>query len=188
MKSICKICGQEFSNILNVNGKKIHSNGRALCWQCSPYIPRAERKQKNTNSSVKQCFDKPQKGLCRICKQEFKSKKGSQRCGRCCQRFKNFKIKIWIAEWFNNECSECGRECDMNNIRAFDCHHISPSSKSFSLSKSCMHSYAAIEDEIKKCVFLCAYCHRLRHNNEVDTLFVESIPWIKSKYPFSKKN
>ena len=37
MKSNCKICGEEFSNYITIDGKRIHCRGRLVCFDCKPY-------------------------------------------------------------------------------------------------------------------------------------------------------
>lgn len=46
---------------------------------------------------------------------------------------------------------------------AFDFHHPSPWEKDFTISDR-MTSWGAIEAELKKCVLLCARCHREVHD------------------------
>jgi hypothetical protein len=45
-----------------------------------------------------------------------------------------------------------------------DLHHIDPSKKGLEISKLVYRcSYSALQEEISKCVPLCANCHRMVH-------------------------
>jgi len=57
------------------------------------------------------------------------------------------------------ECAHCGN----NDTRVLDFHHINPETKSFELSKWTAHTRKEIEEEINKCIILCANCHRIVH-------------------------
>lgn len=60
-----------------------------------------------------------------------------------------------------------GGECVICHYKgsaaAFDFHHPSPLEKDFTISDR-MTSWAAIERELKKCILLCARCHREVHD------------------------
>ncbi len=56
----------------------------------------------------------------------------------------------------NSKCSEC--ECDDHRLLEF--HHLSD--KSINVSYMMWHTIERIDNEIKKCIILCANCHRLR--------------------------
>jgi predicted HNH restriction endonuclease len=53
--------------------------------------------------------------------------------------------------------------------KALDLHHVDPSEKSGNFNKIISNgSIKAMEDELEKCVVLCANCHRLVHANEIE--------------------
>jgi hypothetical protein len=56
-----------------------------------------------------------------------------------------------------NKCAICGYDkCQ----RVLSFHHIDPSKKEFDLSsRGLTRSWKKIEEEIKKCILLCANCH-----------------------------
>ncbi len=60
--------------------------------------------------------------------------------------------------------SRCGR-CGYDRCgEALEFHHIESSSKDFSISgKGYTRSWKRVEEEIKKCLLLCANCHREIH-------------------------
>lgn len=59
-------------------------------------------------------------------------------------------------------CAHCGyKKCSM----ALDFHHIDSSNKRLAISELVAHNYgiATIKKELRKCVILCANCHREEH-------------------------
>lgn len=70
-----------------------------------------------------------------------------------------------LTEWLQGQkvgkvCSECG----FSDVRALDYHHLGD--KSFNLGNAAHYGYGKkrIEEEIAKCVLLCANCHRIHHS------------------------
>lgn len=63
--------------------------------------------------------------------------------------------------WINGFKSERGCQlCPERDYRCLDFHHLDPKDKSATVSKMYAYSKEAIMREIKKCVILCANCHR----------------------------
>ena len=75
--------------------------------------------------------------------------------------------KIARQNWVTNEKRKTGCEiCGYNtNPAALEFHHIDSSKKSFQMGAS--QSIAANKRERKKCLVLCANCHREIHNIDV---------------------
>ena len=71
-----------------------------------------------------------------------------------CRNNRHRKLK----ELAGGECFLCGyNRC----FRALEFHHLDPSKKSFALSVTgCTMSFDKQLEETKKCVLLCANCHR----------------------------
>lgn len=84
------------------------------------------------------------------------------------KRFWRKTIKRRIVESFGNKCFCCGgtfEDC------CYDVHHINPEEKEMTLSSGNFNgakSWIKIRDELKKCVLVCANCHRLIHANIID--------------------
>ena len=57
------------------------------------------------------------------------------------------------------KCEKCGEE----RIHVLDFHHINPKDKKFTIGSLKKGSEELILEEIKKCVCLCANCHRDFH-------------------------
>lgn len=83
-------------------------------------------------------------------------------CNRERVREKQREHKIRAVNLLGGKCSSCGYD---KYVGALDFHHKDPEGKDFSISHAKM-SWRQIEEEIKKCVLLCANCHREEHRHE----------------------
>lgn len=63
--------------------------------------------------------------------------------------------------------SHCCEVCGEARTVCLDFHHRDPDSKKFSLSDAETYSIARIDKEIKKCILVCANCHRVIHADDV---------------------
>lgn len=69
------------------------------------------------------------------------------------------RVKLALVEAFDNKCAICGQTFE---AYVYDFHHINPLQKKFSISgEGITRSKAKIADEAKKCVMVCANCHRM---------------------------
>jgi hypothetical protein len=60
----------------------------------------------------------------------------------------------------------CAR-CSENHIATLDFHHINPEDKEYAVSNLVSNKmFTKAYKEIKKCIVLCANCHRIHHWNE----------------------
>lgn len=72
------------------------------------------------------------------------------------ERRRALKLKAVMAR--GGKCMICGYS---KHIGVLDFHHIDPGTKLFGISSGGFsRSWASIEAEIKKCVLVCANCHR----------------------------
>ena len=71
------------------------------------------------------------------------------------------KIRQMAVEYKGGACEKCGyNRC----IEALEFHHNNSSDKDFSISeKGYTRSWAKVEEELDKCMILCANCHRELH-------------------------
>lgn len=68
------------------------------------------------------------------------------------------RIKIALVEANNHKCACCGL---VDDYIVYDFHHLDPSQKLFGIgSNFSTRSKQSYADEAKKCVMLCANCHR----------------------------
>ena len=69
----------------------------------------------------------------------------------------------WSAFKSTLKCTKC----EINHPAALDFHHTDPSQKENIVSKLVSDGcYAAAMREVKKCIVLCANCHRVLHAEE----------------------
>ena len=71
----------------------------------------------------------------------------------------DFLAKIKISRC--GRCEKCGYD---KCIKALEFHHLDPSKKDFTISNDHFRLKDAVE-ESKKCILLCANCHRELHDN-----------------------
>lgn len=73
--------------------------------------------------------------------------------------------KARAVEYLGGRCSDCGLWDE--DVAIYDFHHIDPSTKRIGISYAlCTRKWEDIQDELDKCVLLCANCHRKRHSTE----------------------
>ncbi|MCF0124740.1 MAG: hypothetical protein HUJ68_03110 [Clostridia bacterium] len=111
---------------------------------------------------------------CSYCGKEITSKGNRKYCEVCVpsnltKNERSNKIRYLskkkMVNMFGGKCCLCGyNKC----VSALDFHHMDKTTKEFDISKytnSCDFSEELIE-ELKKCVLLCANCHRYLHSFE----------------------
>ena len=78
---------------------------------------------------------------------------------------KRKKLKRKCVEWGGNKCNDCGEvfpDC------VFDFHHLeedrnNQKDKTIGHMTHACRPWQVIQEELDKCVMLCANCHRIRH-------------------------
>lgn len=70
------------------------------------------------------------------------------------------KRKQDLANCLGGKCARCSYN---TTVKALDFHHIDPTQKSFTISQIINKDLSLQLEEIKKCVLLCANCHRELH-------------------------
>ncbi len=94
--------------------------------------------------------------------------RNAYRCKKCRSESiakKRKIIKERLIDIFGGKCIICEyNKCDA----ALEFHHLDPEKKSFDLSKrNYYRSFDKILEEAKKCILVCANCHREIENNLV---------------------
>jgi len=69
--------------------------------------------------------------------------------------------KTRVVELMGNKCKDCKKSYP---LECYDFHHVNPKDKDNTVSWLLHCSWARIIKEVKKCVLLCANCHRIRHS------------------------
>lgn len=153
----CVFCGNEFE--AQKSTKKYCSKN---CENKMKYIRQKERKEaekQGINYNEKECL---------ICGKKFipKNKNANQRT--CCydcmpegHQLMRGEFLAKIKQQRGGTCERCGyNKC----IKALEFHHLNPSQKDFTISNDHFKLKDAIE-ESKKCILICANCHRELHDN-----------------------
>lgn len=110
---------------------------------------------------------------CTDCKVELTKinayRKGNRLNSRCKQCFNKYCMNRWIKRKEQaitskgNICFDCKKSFP---YVAYDFHHLDPTKKDMDWNKMRLTTEAKLQDELSKCILLCAVCHRLRHHNE----------------------
>ena len=82
----------------------------------------------------------------------------------CMERWKQRKIKY--IQQLGGKCQSCGLELTDSNFSVFDFHHTDPQEKEYVWTKLRLFSDSRIQEELSKCIVVCANCHRLIHCNQ----------------------
>ena len=156
----CVVCGKDFEAIKST--KKYCSKD---CEKEMRRIRYAERKanqnqeNKKVNMPIKKCL---------ICEASFSPKSAAANQRSCCYecmpegtqlRRGDFLAKIKLQR--GGKCERCGyNTC----IKALEFHHLDPTQKDFTISNDHFKLKEAVK-ESKKCILICANCHRELHDN-----------------------
>lgn len=73
------------------------------------------------------------------------------------------KVKLLMINYKGGKCIDCNLSKDDVHQSVFEFHHLDPDLKDDNWSKIMFQKWAKIENELDKCVLLCANCHRIRH-------------------------
>lgn len=71
------------------------------------------------------------------------------------------RLKNRMIEAFGGKCGICAYD---RCIAALEFHHLDPREKDFAFGRMWSRSWTKIENELMKCVLLCAICHREYHS------------------------
>ena len=126
------------------------------------------------------------KNICIECGVEFESTKEAKYCSNACNQRFNYKRKkaeglnpyhmqksrglfkkIQAVKDKGGKCENCGYS---KNLAALEFHHTNPSEKNFQIDLRVFSNLSdeRLENELSKCVLLCANCHREVHNSNMD--------------------
>jgi hypothetical protein len=76
-------------------------------------------------------------------------------------------MKRWIQrkhdaiKKLGDQCADCKQTYP---YQVYDFHHLDPKKKDFSWTKMRLQTQTVLDNELAKCVLLCANCHRIRHS------------------------
>ena len=136
MPKVCKRCEKSFPFVARVNGKVRNLNSRKFCLECSPF---GQHNTRNLTASP----DRQQR-----------RKSVAQAVASWRQRTKQKAVAL-----LGGRCQACGYD---KCVSALTFHHVDPEEKDFTVSGMSV-SWHRIQQELKKCVLLCANCHAEVH-------------------------
>jgi hypothetical protein len=87
--------------------------------------------------------------------------------------------KEYMVSCFGGKCQCCGYD---KCIQALEFHHLDPSKKDFTLCTNLIQKWTKIANELKKCILVCANCHREIHEG------IRQIDITKTYYDEEKIN
>jgi len=78
------------------------------------------------------------------------------------RRIRSQQKNAAFVDQFKSRCADCGN----NDKRVLDFHHLNEKTKGVATLRVAGYSRDRIVKEIKKCIVLCANCHRIKHWDE----------------------
>lgn len=184
---VCTVCGLDETTV-EFSAKALQCNkcyadnrrkrelelraiGKCLCG--SPLVPErtkcSECLLKSANKTKRFHTKNRLNGFC-DCGKEMVS--GRRYCSVCLENSRTRVVekvrdlKARAIAFLGGKCHDCGLVSEYQEV--YDLHHQDPSVKTDKLS-SMMRLYKVwdrIEEEVRKCILLCANCHRIRHAKE----------------------
>lgn len=169
----CKKCNENFSRQLLLDGKRYNLQRRKYCLKCSPF------KQHNTRKihevSGQKCFKctNCQKDMCR-------KKERGKLCWNCRNKLTRQTRVEMVKKLVGDSCWLCGYNKCWSGL---DLHHVYSEDKLFNLSvRYVTTKWLNIVNELKKCVLLCACCHREVHAGLISSDVIEKLhqeKWVE---------
>ena len=144
---VCSKCKKEKEEHSFHNNKARHNGKSAYCISCDKqrkleYSKTEKGRQASRRRSAKYREEHPEKTKASI------------------QKYKEKKQQL-VNEYKTYGCSICGYD---KCLQALDLHHKDPQEKDSSVADLvCKAGIARVEEELSKCVVLCANCHREHH-------------------------
>lgn len=100
-----------------------------------------------------------------IVKGKFYRRRKCQECYWAVKKARRYSIRKWVNEQKQERgCKHCGN----GDFRVLEFHHVD--GKDFEIATAIKLGYSKkrIEKELKRCICLCANCHRIEHYQEID--------------------
>lgn len=143
---ICKKCGDAFPNRTRIDGRVRLIAGRRCCLKCLPF---GHRDRVSTEHRA-----------CQSCSRVYvyDRKKGhtATKCNSCNANGNRVAVKRRAIDYKGGSCSRCGyNKCPDSLVF----HHLDPKGKDFTMAGGWALSWDRLEDELDKCILLCANCH-----------------------------
>jgi hypothetical protein len=76
-------------------------------------------------------------------------------------------VKKYKDQWRDYKATLSCVKCGQNHPATFDFHHVDRTTKEASINKLIKYrAFKQAMEEVKKCIVLCANCHRIHHHDE----------------------
>lgn len=153
----CSVCGKELDESEFYKWKYGKDGLRSQCKECckqhnkSYYDSNTDKLKQYQQKYVSEHFEKVAKF------QHEYWEKNKIMLQEHSKTYRSNKRKI--VNSLKTSCAKCGED----RLYLIDFHHIDPKQKSFTISDNYQKSTALLAEEVKKCVCLCANCHREYH-------------------------
>jgi len=171
----CKKCKTNFPNRIKINNKEKNLGTRKYCLNCSPFGSHNTKKL----GEIEIIENNDMKRKCAKCKEykcvnSFHEIKGKRKyysyCKICLyetQKIRWLDRKMEAINLMGGKCYICGY---CKNYAAMEFHHLDPSVKESNWSVSRQTKWHKTIEELKKCILLCANCHRETHNPDASLI------------------
>lgn len=115
--------------------------------------------------------------ICEICNKDTEKRRNI--CMTCYTNTRRYKLKKKMFDLKGGKCNKCS--VSGLDISCYDFHHLDPTQKDFNLSglNSARINWKTVEEELDKCILLCANCHREEHSNYKSEKFLLYIDKLK---------
>lgn len=148
-KYLCKKCNKQIPYKIKLSDDtvKTRSITRNHCYNCIPF---GKKRSKLGNFLT----------TCQICNRKFEySDKGGRsitKCSSCTTTLARKNKKQKCIDYLGGCCELCGyKKCN----KALHFHHINPNTKKFGISANYDKSWTDLQNELDKCLLVCANCH-----------------------------
>ena len=181
---ICEKCGKEFFE----DWRKQKCPSKGECRFCSPHCSFSRIMNEHDKKRIKDKLQKYPDKFCPECGKKIDHM--SKKCIECSRKerrdnakwlvksdttneyfrvhsnIKRKENKRWLVEQAGGKCIVCGYDkCQ----EALDFHHLDETTKKFGITGGIMTSNKeTLLEEVKKCILLCARCHREVHVGFID--------------------
>lgn len=126
-----------------------NAQGYKQCPTCQQFYPETNFHQSNRRAGWLAADGSYKQSRCKGCQVNDRRK------ARATRTAKLGRLKLQTG------CVDCGYRAFAG---ALDFHHINPKEKTLAISAANSSSWAATLRETRKCIVLCANCHRVRHH------------------------
>lgn len=182
--NICVTCGKSIPKHIWIDGKKKKtSEHRKYCYECSPWGKHNTKSLENpqvVNEDGKILYSERECPSCGT-----KHNKRGLYCYSCVFKKAEDKIRHEVKDLVGDECWICKYN---KSKRSLCFHHVNPQDKKFGLTIREIKGYAwdRVENEIKKCIFICQNCHGEIHEcllskEEIEKIWKEKWKTILTK-------